>query len=382
MKREQIVTKADVQRTCNIIRAKLKDGIVITKVTLLVDLGVARVWYTYKGSTYLKQISFCYETFEELNKHEDPLIADHAIEIIAVAGNPSLYPSWMIMEVALACYKYHLADISNKTKKIVRLYETAVRNHKYCIEYVEWLKNVSVADKTYYDGYREEIDRINALCRAQKNNAEILDENGEVLFYTKQERKAELRSLRESAREHKRCYKKRLRTLKKYQRYAASDGRKKDKYEHPYHQALKLREEGKAVAKGLCEDRIRWAGNLPILTTPERLKVVFVPLKVAMERDEFRWPGCYVIRNRSNGKCYVGRSKDVHHRLHQHFSGTVPKNPNFFEDYYDCPPRNRSELFEVHVFFVQDEDVLPQMERELIARYDSYLHGYNKNTGG
>lgn len=382
MKREQIVSQADVQRTCNIIRARLKDGVVITRVALLVDVGIARIWYTHDGSTYLKQISFSYEMLEDLNKHQDSLIAKHAIEIIAVIGNPSLYPSWMIMEVALACYKYHLADLSNKTKKIVRLYETAVRNHKYCIEYVEWLKNVSVADKTYYDGYRAEIDRINALCRAQKNNAEILDENGEVLFYTKQERKAELRSLRESAREHKRCYKKRLRTLKKYQRYAAADGRKKDKYKHPYDQALKLREEGKAVAKGLCEDRIGWAGQLPMLTTPERFRNLFVPLKVAMSRSEFSWPGCYVIRNRNNGKCYVGRSNDVHRRLHEHFRGTVPQKSNFFEDYYSCSPSTRSELFEVRVYFVQDEDELSQLERELIARYDSFLHGYNRNTGG
>lgn len=122
-------------------------------------------------------------------------------------------------------------------------------------------------------------------------------------------------------------------------------------------------------------------------------KVVGLPQITNMSEDDFislksfvglpyeKMIGCYVIRNVENEKCYVGQSKDVMKRIRQHFSGTVPKNSIFCEDYYSTEPIERDGLFEIRIIRCSTKDELDFTERNLIAVYDSCNCGYNGTSG-
>ena len=91
--------------------------------------------------------------------------------------------------------------------------------------------------------------------------------------------------------------------------------------------------------------------------------------------------GCYIIRNRENGKCYVGQSKDVLRRLQQHFKGTEPTNIIFAEDYYTSSYSNKEDLFEVRIVRCKTKDELDETEKSLIEEYDAWTSGYNRTSG-
>ena len=91
--------------------------------------------------------------------------------------------------------------------------------------------------------------------------------------------------------------------------------------------------------------------------------------------------GCYVIRNNINNKYYVGQSYNVRGRLKQHFNGSIPKNHHFAEDYYTTPQELRSKLFSVKILPQTEYETLNEMEKRLIAEYNSYKNGYNATCG-
>lgn len=107
----------------------------------------------------------------------------------------------------------------------------------------------------------------------------------------------------------------------------------------------------------------------------------FVPLKSLVGYSYTKIIGCYVIRNIINGKCYVGQSKDVLKRLHQHFKGTTPNNVIFAEDYYMTPQNERDNLFEVRIIRCQTKDELDRTEKQLIFDYEAFIKGYNGTNG-
>jgi|GEM_PF-1231709 len=108
----------------------------------------------------------------------------------------------------------------------------------------------------------------------------------------------------------------------------------------------------------------------------------FVPLSVFAGTKHKKIVGCYVIRNRENGKVYVGQSKDVHKRIViQHFNGTEVKNIIFAEDYYTSSFDDKSQLFEVRIIPCSTKDELDSTEKDLIELYDSFRNGYNKTSG-
>ena len=105
----------------------------------------------------------------------------------------------------------------------------------------------------------------------------------------------------------------------------------------------------------------------------------FFPLKSLVGMSYQKIVGCYIIRNRENGRCYVGQSKDVYKRIRQHFRGTVPNNIIFAEDYYSS--QNKEDLFEVMIIQKQTKDELDETERILIEEYQARAKGYNGTSG-
>ncbi len=107
--------------------------------------------------------------------------------------------------------------------------------------------------------------------------------------------------------------------------------------------------------------------------------IKFTPLKTVVSSAHKPLLGCYVIRNRENGRCYVGQSIDVYKRLREHFDGTKPRNYIFSDDYYASS--NRENLFEVAVFRCESKSNLNEFERYLIGLFNANKTGYNKTTG-
>ena len=107
----------------------------------------------------------------------------------------------------------------------------------------------------------------------------------------------------------------------------------------------------------------------------------FAPLKDLAGITYRKIKGVYVIRNRELGKVYVGQSKDVLKRLKDHFTGVVPKNIIFAEDYYKSEYENTDDLFEFKIEEIETKDELDNREKELIYEYDAFNAGYNKTSG-
>lgn len=105
----------------------------------------------------------------------------------------------------------------------------------------------------------------------------------------------------------------------------------------------------------------------------------FFPLKSFAGMAYQKVVGCYIIRNKENGRCYVGQSKDVYKRIKQHFRGTVPNNIIFAEDYYSS--KNKEDLFEIMIIPKQTKDELDETERILIEEYQARAKGYNGTSG-
>lgn len=91
--------------------------------------------------------------------------------------------------------------------------------------------------------------------------------------------------------------------------------------------------------------------------------------------------GIYVIRNKCNGKCYIGQSLDIHRRTNKHLNDLV--NNKHYNDYLqNAWNKYGSENFEFCVVELCDGSVLSEREIKYIQEYDSYLNGYNLTTGG
>lgn len=177
-------------------------------------------------------------------------------------------------------------------------------------------------------------------------------------------------------------HKKELKKAKKLQRKQRRQVRKIAKAKAKYDVAMEYFARKKEEITKYYTDKISQAKTLSPLTTPAYAKIKYVPLEEAIERDDFNFAGCYVIRNRENGKCYVGQSSNIHRRLNQHFRGTVPKNEVFAEDYYTSKMIDKSQMFEVRVVPEYNDYARSQLERSLIEKYGSFHNGYNRTRGG
>ena len=88
--------------------------------------------------------------------------------------------------------------------------------------------------------------------------------------------------------------------------------------------------------------------------------------------------GIYKITNTTNGKCYIGQSRDIKARWAKHLSA-YKSSPDW--ELYRAFKKYGISAFK---FEVIEECSLKELnEREIywIAQYDSYNNGYNNNAG-
>lgn len=91
----------------------------------------------------------------------------------------------------------------------------------------------------------------------------------------------------------------------------------------------------------------------------------------------------YQIINKVDGRRYVGQTINLHKRKQTHFSKLRNnKHPNILlqQAWNEWGEENFS--FEYEEIEIKDENTLNEAEINTIAKYNSYLNGYNRTPGG
>lgn len=91
--------------------------------------------------------------------------------------------------------------------------------------------------------------------------------------------------------------------------------------------------------------------------------------------------GIYCIENLINGKKYIGQSKDISQRWKSHLC-SLRKNKHSNEKLQNAWNKYGEDNFSFKVLETADYGSLDSLEVYYITMFDSYKHGYNKDTGG
>lgn len=91
--------------------------------------------------------------------------------------------------------------------------------------------------------------------------------------------------------------------------------------------------------------------------------------------------GIYCIENLVNGKKYIGQSKDISQRWRSHLCD-LRKNKHSNEKLQNAWNKYGEDNFCFKVLELADYDSLDSLEIHYISMFDTYKHGYNKDTGG
>ena len=85
--------------------------------------------------------------------------------------------------------------------------------------------------------------------------------------------------------------------------------------------------------------------------------------------------GVYVLYNEKSKQCYVGQAKKIYERVYQHFMGHG--NCDVYADF------KYGATFTVTLIPLTSSGYqdLDKLEKDMIAKYDSYNSGYNRNSG-
>lgn len=292
-----------------------------------------------KEKYFEEKIQLKNDMLEHLQAWGSPNISAYALDIIAMLPNPKLFPSWAL-----------------------KIYLMEARNHA-----------IGTVRDTYYS---YESKQLNIIAQTQ----ELLDQQN--LIKKKADKKAEKHNKKSEKGIFKNFHE---RSAKKQMSISLNAENNIKNYTERItcqKQDLEMKKAEKKAKIDLYTQKHDLFVSQITFLPPERIsRNGFTPLKAFVLADYRKIIGCYVIRNRENGKCYVGQSKDVMRRIKQHFNGTVPKNQVFSEDYYTSSMKSKEDMFEVFVFETNEKGSLDSKERELIEKYNSYGFGYNRTSG-
>ena len=335
-------------------------------------------WKT-KTRIIKKSIKLTNETLESLCDNDDELICEFSREIIERLDNESLVPSWYRIETLGEEQEKEL-----KTRKALynckQIKEQDINNSLHKERDKLYKNKEELKDKLYKDVQREE--RLNKKLETALDKKHMLLLSiisfGIYPFFLSQKR---ITSIQDGLSSIKKTIATRNAEIAacndKIQVINIQIQNRNDRIielDAEFHNEIES-------LKTAFEKKISLLQPLSTNVTVSTMEG-FIPLNTVCGMNYEKIVGCYVIRNRENGKCYVGQSKDVLKRIcKQHFNGTEIKNIIFAEDYYASKMENKSDLFEVKIIKLNSKADLDQKERELIEEYDSFYNGYNGTKG-
>lgn len=93
--------------------------------------------------------------------------------------------------------------------------------------------------------------------------------------------------------------------------------------------------------------------------------------------------GIYKITNLTNGKIYIGQSRDILARWQEHISKANYQNVSYnyplYQDFRNLGLTNFSfEFLELNIY---DKEQLDKLEKEYISKFNSFNNGYNQIRG-
>ena len=93
--------------------------------------------------------------------------------------------------------------------------------------------------------------------------------------------------------------------------------------------------------------------------------------------------GIYKITNLTNGKTYIGQSRDILARWQEHISKANYQNASYnyplYQDFRNLGLTNFSfEFLELNIY---DKEQLDKLEKEYISKFNSFNNGYNQTRG-
>lgn len=324
-----------------------------------------------------KTIKLTNDALESLDRHDDELISEFAIEIVNAINDENLYPSWFV-----------IWSLRNDCRGKVK--ELRAKNEEFRQRNIGEIAKINDQIKMRKEDIAEQDDILAKLMKRRdklKDKILFIDEHvkslpkailtlGIYAYLVSDNRKKRIESKlaeREETIERE--------NAKKEEMQAALQQRVSIVKQKENEIKQKASDTAKAIKEvtDKCEENVRKVPLLPsLLGTRDD---GFILLKNWAGYEYRKIVGCYVIRNREKDKYYVGQSKDVMKRIRQHFKGTVPANVIFAEDYYTSTFINKEDLFEVKIIPCETKDELDDTERDLIKKYDSFQSGYN-GTGG
>ena len=332
-----------------------------------------------KKKTIRKNLKLTNEALECLNKHSDQLIRLFANEIVERMNCFDLRPSWYILHLIAKQEKTETNTIAEDYQKRIHESKIALSDEQ---ERISSSKRELELNSALIRTRQREIERLEGKithAKAVKHFIlfSILSFGIYGILHSKRridrlEKKRNLVLEALGAAMDKES--KKMKAIQNGEVFIAQTRKKIGELEtekdHALLDAWQKYKEKKEMVKPLPTNPF---------ASPES---EFVPLKEFSGMNYKKIVGCYVIRNRSNGKCYAGQSKDVMKRINQqHFKGTEPKNIIFAEDYYSCPVPDRADLFEVRMIPCTTRNELDTTEAQLIEEYDCFRNGYNSTSG-
>ncbi len=316
---------------------------------------------------------------ETLQSNPDPLIASFASEIVKRLGYSHLYPSWFRREQIRLRANEEIANAEADCKgRVSSLEESNKDANRRCL----LLEKELVGNQKASDKANKKLVRLNRRKTTLSSLRHpviltILTFGFLAIFLSKgYQEKLDKRIVRQTniCDDYQKTKERINESISLEKAHIVENKAKADIV------LRKLEDRKREIADSRDKEL---ADVMPLLTNAASVpENGFVSLKSLCGMPSEKIIGCYVIRNRQNGRCYCGQSKDVLKRItKQHFQGTKPNNIIFAEDYFSADLGDRDDLFEVRIIRCTTKDELDFTEKSLIEEYDSFLHGYNGTAG-
>ena len=329
-------------------------------------------WKT-KSKSIPKTIKLTNEKLENLLYDGDPLIRKFSKQIVAALNDETLYPSWFVKQYLDEEYNDKISELDRAFIEFEKEKQKVILIHTQKINDIKArIKNNNAIIKKRQPKLNRIISKIGKIENAKITVLKSIATLGIYPLIKSNKRKESLG-------------RKRLQIENFIAEYEKINAAHSDdiKQENSIVKAIRkeISDEGNTVdqakeeARKIWEKRYSEVDTLPLSVNSDK----FFPLKDFSGLEYQKIVGCYIIRNKKNGKCYVGQSKDVHKRIKQHFKGTVPNNIIFAEDYYSA--NDRDDLFEIRIIPCTTKDELDATERRLITEYEARTNGYNGTSG-